>query len=281
MLTGQPAYTGRSFEEVLRKARRGDVAEARGRLEASGADPALIALAKECLAPEPVDRPADAGAGRSRGRLSIRRARAAESRGPAAAAAEVRVVEERKRRFWQLGLAASSLGLIVLAGGILAYSRGSRQPGWRQRRAPSRRPWCGRPGPGPRHGFDGTCCRHPCLDRVLDEARRAEDAVRGGEAAIALKLRVAGRIADLEDRLAEARHRAATMRPSRSWSSGWRPSAASLVSTTIPHAATPTMRRSSATPGSTSTRPTPSKRVTGSSNGAGRPKLSPRWTTGA
>ena len=39
ILTGQPAYTGRSFEEVLRKARRGDVAEARGRLEASGTDP--------------------------------------------------------------------------------------------------------------------------------------------------------------------------------------------------------------------------------------------------
>ena len=61
ILTGQPAYTGRSFEEVSRKARRGDVADARGRLDASGADPALIALAQECLAPEPLDRPADAG----------------------------------------------------------------------------------------------------------------------------------------------------------------------------------------------------------------------------
>ena len=122
MLTGQPAYTGRSFEEVLRKARRGDVAEARGRLEASGADPALIALAKECLAPEPVDRPADAGAlaGRVAAYQSAvqERLKAADR---ARAAAEVRVVEERKRRFWQLGLAASSLGLIVLAGGILAY----------------------------------------------------------------------------------------------------------------------------------------------------------------
>src|SRR5262249_12254784 len=61
-LTGQPAYTGGTGPEVFRAAVRGDTAQARGRLDACGADPDLIALARDCLAPEPVDRPRDAAA---------------------------------------------------------------------------------------------------------------------------------------------------------------------------------------------------------------------------
>jgi tRNA A-37 threonylcarbamoyl transferase component Bud32 len=54
ILTGQPPYT--QTGQVL----AGDVTEAFARLDACGADAELIALAKECLAPAPEARPADA-----------------------------------------------------------------------------------------------------------------------------------------------------------------------------------------------------------------------------
>jgi tRNA A-37 threonylcarbamoyl transferase component Bud32 len=53
-LTGQPPYT------QAQQALAGDVAEAFARLDGCGADAALIALAKACLAPAPGARPADA-----------------------------------------------------------------------------------------------------------------------------------------------------------------------------------------------------------------------------
>src|SRR5262245_23045574 len=53
-LTGQPPYT--QAQQVL----AGDVTEAFARLDGCGADAALIALAKACLAPAPEARPADA-----------------------------------------------------------------------------------------------------------------------------------------------------------------------------------------------------------------------------
>ncbi len=62
ILTGRPPYPGKDREEVERQAREGDLADAFRRLEASRADPELIALARACLAPDPDDRPRDAGA---------------------------------------------------------------------------------------------------------------------------------------------------------------------------------------------------------------------------
>ena len=61
LLTGEPAFTGRSSGEIQRKAARGELTEAIDRLDASGADAELIALAKDCLAPERDDRPRHAG----------------------------------------------------------------------------------------------------------------------------------------------------------------------------------------------------------------------------
>ena len=52
---------GRSRGEILRKAARGDTADALARLDACGADAELVALARDCLAAEPEDRPRDAG----------------------------------------------------------------------------------------------------------------------------------------------------------------------------------------------------------------------------
>jgi hypothetical protein len=54
ILTGEPPYT------QGRQALAGDVREAFARLDGCGADAALIALAKACLAPAPEARPADA-----------------------------------------------------------------------------------------------------------------------------------------------------------------------------------------------------------------------------
>ena len=50
VLTGEPAFLGRSSGEILRKAALGDLADALARLDACGADAELIAIARDCLA---------------------------------------------------------------------------------------------------------------------------------------------------------------------------------------------------------------------------------------
>ena len=137
VLTGRPAFTGRTAGEIHRKAARGDLADAFGRLDACGADAELAGLARECLACEPEDRPRDAGAvSRAVDRLPGRGARAAPdgrarpgrgaggprrrpSDGPgrrAAQEAQAHAVEEGRRRRLQVGLAASVLALTTVGG---------------------------------------------------------------------------------------------------------------------------------------------------------------------
>ena len=62
VLTGAPAFLGRSSGEILRKAALGDLADAVARLDACGADAELVAIARDCLAREAEDRPRHAGA---------------------------------------------------------------------------------------------------------------------------------------------------------------------------------------------------------------------------
>ena len=50
ILTGEPAFLGRSPAEIMRKAALGDLADALARLDACGADAELVALARACLA---------------------------------------------------------------------------------------------------------------------------------------------------------------------------------------------------------------------------------------
>ena len=118
VLTGKPAYTGRSQVEVLGRATRGDTGEALTRLDGCGADAELIAMAKDCLAPEPGDRPGDAGvvAGRMASYLAgvQHRLRAAEL---ARVRADARAEEERKRRKLSLALAAAVVALMAVGGG--------------------------------------------------------------------------------------------------------------------------------------------------------------------
>ena len=146
VLTGKPAFVGRSSGEIQRKAALGDLGEAFGRLDAAGADGVLVGLAKEWLAAEPEDRPRDAGvvAGRLRAYLAsiqerMRQAELAQAAASAraeeakqtAAAAEARAGAERRARWLTAGLAAAMLALAALGGG--GYS-------WMQQQAPGGSP---------------------------------------------------------------------------------------------------------------------------------------------
>ena len=135
ILTGRPAFTGRNPGEIQRKAGRGDLAGAVARLESSGADAELLALAHACLAAEPEDRPGDAGRGGSRlssyltgvqERLrAAELARAAES--ARAEEAQARATVERSRRRGTVALAASLLAILTLGGLMFASITNQRQ----------------------------------------------------------------------------------------------------------------------------------------------------------
>jgi serine/threonine-protein kinase len=124
VLTGRPAFTGRDSAEILRRAGRGELADVWSRLDAVAADGELIALARDCLAPERAARPraAPAFVERLNGYLASieQRLRAAELELAAefarAEEAARRAAVERQRRRYQVGLAASLLALSVVGG---------------------------------------------------------------------------------------------------------------------------------------------------------------------
>ncbi len=115
ILTGRPAFAGESGVEVYRKAERADLADAQARLDACGADPELVALARSCLSAAPKHRPRDAGmvvAGLTAYLQGVeRRLREAEL---AHARAEARAVGERRRRFLASALAVTVLGTTLI-----------------------------------------------------------------------------------------------------------------------------------------------------------------------
>ncbi len=138
VLTGQPAFTGRTVGEIQRKAARGDLTDAFGRLDACGADAELAGLARLCLACEPEDRPRHAGAVTERltaylagvqHRLQTAELARVEALARAEEEAKRRIladalvqkaqahaVEEGRRRRLQVGLAASVLALTAVGG---------------------------------------------------------------------------------------------------------------------------------------------------------------------
>jgi serine/threonine-protein kinase len=118
ILTGKPPYVGRSQEEVRRKAANGDLADATARLDGCGADAELVALTKQCLSPEAIDRPKDAQsvaeglAGYLNGvQERLHQAELAE------AEARAKALEEAKRRRLTLALAGTVLLAVTLGGG--------------------------------------------------------------------------------------------------------------------------------------------------------------------
>jgi tetratricopeptide (TPR) repeat protein len=118
ILTGQPPYVGADNLQVLNKAAHGDLAEAFARLDACGADPELIRLARSSLTAEVADRPRDAGvlaaelaAHRESMEARLRQAELDQ------AEARARAEEERKRQRLTAALAAAGLALVLLAAG--------------------------------------------------------------------------------------------------------------------------------------------------------------------
>jgi eukaryotic-like serine/threonine-protein kinase len=121
ILTGRPAFVGGTGVEIQGKAARGETAEALDRLDGCGVDAELVALARDCLAVEREDRPRDARAVSDRMTAHLagvqERLRTSERE---RAVAEARAVEERRKRRWQLGLAASVAAFLLLGGAGLA-----------------------------------------------------------------------------------------------------------------------------------------------------------------
>jgi hypothetical protein len=118
ILTGKPTYFDPDRDVVLRKAVRADLADALARLDASGADAELTALAKKCLGTEPEDRPRDAGVvaeAMSTYLAGVQdRLRQAEVE---RAATTARMIAQRKAHKVTVGLGAAIL-LLLVAGGM-------------------------------------------------------------------------------------------------------------------------------------------------------------------
>ncbi len=110
ILTGQPAFTGRSSGEIQRKAALGDLGDALARLDAGGADGELVALARACLAREVEDRPHSASSVAERVTAYLTGVQEKLRQ------AELDRVEERARRRVTT-VAAAALILLGLAGG--------------------------------------------------------------------------------------------------------------------------------------------------------------------
>jgi tetratricopeptide (TPR) repeat protein/serine/threonine protein kinase len=119
LLTGAPPYSSK-LGDVFQLVQKGDVSDALSRLASCGADAEVVDLARRCLAPDPKDRPRDAKAVSdvmtAYEASVLERLRKAELQ---RAAAEVKAVEERRRRFVQLGLAGTALALVLAIGGGL------------------------------------------------------------------------------------------------------------------------------------------------------------------
>ncbi|MBN9117715.1 MAG: tetratricopeptide repeat protein [Planctomycetes bacterium] len=172
VLTGKPPYSGPDVKTVLRLAARAELADCFARLDACGADPELIALAKRCLAPDRSARQADGravagdvGAYRSGVEERLKAAEAERVAAEVRAAgeantrreAEARADEQRRKRRWQLA-AVIAAGALVIGGGAVAWRldrQASERASEREREAARR--------------------AAEALERQLDDERRAHE----------------------------------------------------------------------------------------------------------
>ena len=126
ILTGSPPYLAETPNETLLAASRGWLDDGYRRLEASGADPTLIELAKRCLSAAPADRPNDAGAVAAAVGGYLRsldeRARSASIE---AAEARAHAAAEKRRR--KLVLVAATLVVSAIAVAVFAFLKSERE----------------------------------------------------------------------------------------------------------------------------------------------------------
>ncbi|MCY2959063.1 MAG: protein kinase [Planctomycetota bacterium] len=126
ILTGLPPYVG-DRDAVIAAAAQAECDGAFARLDASGADPELIKLTKQCLLPAAAARPSNAGVLAERVHAFVvsveERAHAAQV---ASAAAQVRAQEERKARKLTLALGAAVVAILLVGGGGWAFVQSER-----------------------------------------------------------------------------------------------------------------------------------------------------------
>jgi serine/threonine-protein kinase len=131
LLTGDPAYTGRTADEILDKATRGELSDAFSRLDTCGADAEVVALAKSCLDVERGDRPAHAGV--LVRQLTAHQAALQErlkANELARVRAEARAERATQQRRLAVALAASILILMALGGSGAFWYRQQQQARW-------------------------------------------------------------------------------------------------------------------------------------------------------
>ena len=119
ILTGLPPHASASVREVLEEAERGDLKPVRDRLDRSGAEAELIAIAKDCLQPAKDDRPKNAAAVAERvsAFLSAAAERARRMEVSAERERSQAADERRKKRM----VAVVAAFLVVIAAGVLAW----------------------------------------------------------------------------------------------------------------------------------------------------------------
>ncbi len=116
ILSGRPPYSG-THADVVRAAAAGALDGGCERLARCGADPELVAIAQECLAPAPAARPRDAGelSKRIDAHLDGLERRADESR---LAAAQERGRAEAERRARRVSTALATVAVLAVTGGV-------------------------------------------------------------------------------------------------------------------------------------------------------------------
>ena len=119
IVTGMPPYRGKDSRSATIQAARADLDDAFKRLDESGAEPAVIQIARSCLQKDTSRRPRDARVLARTVRDYIesveQRARAAEVD---AASAKIRVVAERKSRRLTVLLAGTVLAAVLIGGSV-------------------------------------------------------------------------------------------------------------------------------------------------------------------
>ena len=197
VLTGRPAFSGKSSAEILRKAARGDTAEAMVALDACGADPELVDLTRSCLSPGEDDRPRDAGAVATRG-LAYTAAVVAKLR-----RAELRSFEEQARRRLTTLAAATTIVLMLIGGGFYAW--GQRQKA--ERIARTTRAVDAALADAARLRGEALAAPPDDMERwgeAVSAAKRAEGLLAQGETDAPLRDRVATLLAQLDREQADA-----------------------------------------------------------------------------